>query len=85
MTKSLFLHTYCASAILFARNGAKIWSDIDFNTRVVDLNDIKKINKKTKAIVIVHLYGFAVDLKPIQKLLRNKKILIIEDCAQAWS
>ena len=36
-------HTYCASAIPFARNGAKIiWSDIDFNTRVVDLNDIKK-------------------------------------------
>ena len=61
-------HTYCASAIPFARNGAKIiWSDIDFNTRVVDLNDIKKkITKKTKAIVIVHLYGFAVNLKPIQ-------------------
>ena len=36
-------HTYCASAIPFARNGAKIiWSDIDFNTRVVDLNKIKK-------------------------------------------
>ena len=38
-------HTYCASAIPFARQGAKIiWSDINFNTRVVDLEDIKKKN-----------------------------------------
>ena len=78
-------HTYCASAIPFARNGAKIiWSDIDFNTRVVDLNDIKKkITKKTKAIIFVHLYGFAVDINPIKKFLKKKKIIIIEDCAQA--
>lgn len=35
-------HTYCASAIPFARNGAKIiWADIDKN-RVVDLDDLKK-------------------------------------------
>lgn len=78
-------HTYCASAIPFARNGAKIvWSDIDFNTRVVDLDDIKKkITKKTKAIIIVHLYGFAVNINPIKRLLKKKKIFIIEDCAQA--
>ena len=36
-------HTYCATAIPFARNGAKIiWSDINFKTRTVDLDDIKK-------------------------------------------
>ena len=60
-------HTYCASAIPFARNGAKIvWADIDFNTRVVDLKDIKKkINSKTKAIVIVHLYGYANDFRSL--------------------
>ena len=58
-------HTYCASAIPFARQGARIiWSDINFNTRVVDVNDIiKKINSRTKAIVIVHLYGFACDFR----------------------
>ncbi len=78
-------HTYCASAIPFARNGAKIvWSDIDFNTRVVDLADIKKkITKRTKAVVFVHLYGFAVNFNPIISYLKNKKIKIIEDCAQA--
>ena len=69
-------HTYCASAIPFARNGAKIiWSDIDLKTRVVDLEDIKKkITKRTRAIVIVHLYGFAVDIKPIKKLCKKKNL-----------
>ena len=55
-------HTYCASAIPFARNGSKIvWADINFKTRVVDINDIKKNYKKTKAVIIVHLYGYAND------------------------
>ena len=39
-------HTYCASAIPFARNGAKItWADINFKTRVVDVDDIIKIGE----------------------------------------
>lgn len=77
-------HTYCASAIPFARNGAKIvWADIDFKTRTIDFNDVKKkITKKTKAIVIVHLYGFAVNVEKFLKLKKNIKI--IEDCAQAF-
>jgi perosamine synthetase len=79
-------HTYCVSAIPFARNGAKIiWADINFDTRTVDVNDVKKkINKNTKAIVIVHLYGYAVDLKPFKNLAEKKKIFLIEDTAQAF-
>ena len=75
-------HTYCASAIPFARNGAKIiWADTDFNTRTISLEDVrKKITSKTKAVVIVHLYGFAVDVKKFKKLKKN--LIIIEDCAQ---
>ena len=78
-------HTYCASAISFARNGAKIiWADIDFASRVVSENDIiKKINKNTKAIVIVHLYGYMFDVSNLKRKI-NKKIKIIEDCAQAF-
>ena len=78
-------HTYCASAIPFARQGARIiWSDINFYTRVVDINDIiKKINSKTKAILIVHLYGFACDFRKLINICKKKKIRIIEDCAQS--
>jgi perosamine synthetase len=77
-------HTYCASAIPFARNGAKIiWADIDLNTRTIDLEDVKKkITSKTKAIVVVHLYGYAVDVNKFLKLKKNIKI--VEDCAQAF-
>ena len=79
-------HTYCASAIPFARNGGKIvWSDIDLNTRVVSEEDIlKKITKKTKVIVVVHLYGYAVNVNKLKSKIKNKKILIVEDCAQAF-
>jgi len=81
-------HTYCATAIPFARNGAKIiWSDIELKTRVVSVNDIlSKITKKTKVIVVVHLYGYAFDVIELKKRLKkkNKKIIIFEDCAQAF-
>ncbi len=79
-------HTYCATALPFLRNGAKIvWADIDFKTRVISLEDIKKkITKKTKAIILVHLYGYAIDVFKIKNYLKNKKIKIIEDCAQAF-
>ena len=77
-------HTYCATAIPFARRGAKIiWADIDFKTRVIDFLDVKKkITKKTKAIILVHLYGYIVDVEKFRKISKNIKI--IEDCAQAF-
>ena len=66
------------------RNSAKIiWSDINLDTRVVDFTDIKQRLQKTKAVVFVHLYGYAINLKPIEKYLRDKGIIIIEDCAQS--
>lgn len=77
-------HTYCASAIPFARRGAKIiWADIDLNTRTISYEDVKKkITKKTKAILIVHLYGYAVDVRKFKNF--GKDIKLIEDCAQAF-
>ncbi len=78
-------HTFCASAISFARTGAKIvWADIDPDTRVVTAETIAKcLSSKTKVILVVHLYGLAVDMDPIIKLTKQKKIYIVEDCAQA--
>ena len=78
-------HTYCASAIPFARQGAKIiWADINIDTRVIDIKNIKnKITKKTKAIIIVHLYGYACDFTEIINICKKNKIKIIEDCAQS--
>ena len=43
----------------------------------------KKINRKTKAIIPVHLYGQSCDMDKIKKIASKYKLKIIEDCAQA--
>ncbi len=43
---------------------------------------IKKITKKTKAIIITHIYGLPVDLDKILKIAKKKNIKIIEDAAE---
>ena len=42
---------------------------------------IQKINKKTKAICVVHFLGTPVDLRKLVKIAKRKKIFILEDCA----
>ncbi len=78
-------HTFCATAIPFARTGAKIvWADIDSETRVVSADTISRcLSNKTKVIVIVHLYGLMADMNPIIQLARKYNCLVVEDCAQA--
>ena len=43
---------------------------------------LKKINRRTKAIIITHIYGFPVDMQKIIKIAKRKKIKIIEDSAE---
>ncbi len=51
---------------------------------LIDVEKIKKaINKKTKAIIPVHLYGQMCNMDKIQNIAQNNKITIIEDCAQS--
>jgi len=52
---------------------------------IVDINDIKqKITKRTKALLIIHYFGFPQPIKLIQKLCRNYSIYLIEDVTQAF-
>ena len=79
-------HTFTSSAYPFIKKGAKpVWADIDLDTRVVTLETIKKcITSKTKAIVVVHLYGYCIDdIEKIAKYARENNIILIEDTAQA--
>ena len=43
---------------------------------------LKKITKKTKAIIITHIYGFPVDMRKILIMAKKKNIKIIEDSAE---
>jgi aminotransferase EvaB len=51
---------------------------------LIDENKIEKaINKKTKALIVVHLYGLSCNMNFINKIKKKYKIKIIEDCAQS--
>ena len=51
---------------------------------LIDVGQIeKKITKKTKAIIPVHLYGKSCDMDKIIKISNKYKLSIIEDCAQS--
>lgn len=73
----------CASAII--KSGAKpVLVDVDLQTWNMDVNKIeKRITKKTKAIMVVHIYGLPVDMDPVIKLAKIYKLKIIEDAAEA--
>ena len=76
--------TIISSAMCLIKQGLKpvlVDSDIDTWNMSVE-QTIKKINKKTKAIIITHIYGFPVDMQEIINIANKKKIIIIEDAAE---
>ena len=77
--------TIISCILPIVRSGATpILVDSDIQTWNMDISQIKKsITKKTRAIIVPHIYGLTVDLDPIIKLCKNKKIKIIEDSAEA--
>jgi len=77
--------TYVAPVNAVSYTGAKpILVDVDSGTWLINEKNIKKnINKKTKAIIVVHLYGLPCDMKKILKIGKKYNIKIIEDCAEA--
>ena len=72
----------CASAII--RVGAKpVLVDSDLNTWNIDVSKIEeKITKKTKAIMVVHIYGLPVQMDEILFIAKKYNLKIIEDAAE---
>ena len=77
--------TFIATTSSISLTGAKfVFADIDPRTYNIDPKDIeRKITKKTKAILPVHLYGYPADMDAIMNLAREHDLKVIEDCAQA--
>jgi len=76
--------TYISTGLsVLLNNNNLIFTDVDNKTGLISIEKIvQKINKKTKAIIPVNLYGQKVDLKKL-RLKIGKKISIIEDAAQS--
>ncbi len=77
-------HTIISCASSVVRAGATpILVDTDPLTWNMDVKQIAgKITKKTKAIMIVHIFGLPVDMNPILELAQEFDLKIIEDAAQ---
>lgn len=75
--------TATATAIKLG-GGRPIFADINKDTFCLDINTVlKRLTKKTKAIVPVHLLGNDADILNLRDLCQQKGIVLIEDSAQA--
>jgi|TARA_B110000259_G_scaffold182897_1_gene227246 perosamine synthetase len=73
----------CAFAIDYC-GAIPIPIDIEKDTWQMDVTKIEeKINSKTKAIMVVHLFGHPVDMDVVLSLSKKHNLKIIEDCAEA--
>lgn len=77
-------NTYIASVMGITMNGATpvfVEPDEFYN---IDASKIEeKISSRTKAILVVHLYGQASHMKPIVDIARKYNLKLVEDCAQS--
>ncbi len=78
-------YTMSASATCaFFYGGIPVFADIDPHTYCLDPKSIEeKITPRTKAIVVVHLFGGCADMDPILELAQKHNIKVIEDAAQS--
>lgn len=78
-------NTYIASILAISQNGCTpVLVEPDINTYNINPDLIEeKITSKTKAIMVVHLYGQAVQMEKIWELAKKHNLKIIEDSAQA--
>ena len=78
--------TYIASVNAIAYVGAKpVFADSHEKTWNIDHDQILKlITPKTKAIMVVHLYGNSCDINSIVKICKERDIFLIEDAAEAF-
>lgn len=73
----------CASAIL-NWNAIPVFADIDKTTYNIDPEDVlRKISKKTKAIMAVDIFGHPCDISKLKKISKKYKIKLITDSAQS--
>jgi len=77
--------TFVATANSVVATGAKpVFVDINKNDYTIDVSDIvKKINKNTKAILPVHLYGHPSDMDEINSIAKDNSLKVVEDSCQS--
>ncbi len=77
--------SYLATASAISRTGARpVFADIDLDTFNMDPTDVtRRITRRTRAVLAVHLFGRAADTDALGALTRDRGIPLVEDAAQA--
>ena len=76
--------TIISNALAVIKQNAKpVLVDCNLDTWNMKIEDIeKKINKRTKALIVTHIYSFSNDMDKIIKICKKNKIFLIEDAAE---
>jgi dTDP-4-amino-4,6-dideoxygalactose transaminase len=77
--------SWVATSNVILYQGAKVvFADVDHETGILDPKEVeKKITKKTKAILLVHLYGQMADMRRFRAIAKKHRVVLIEDTAHA--
>ncbi|HEU5176263.1 MAG TPA: DegT/DnrJ/EryC1/StrS family aminotransferase, partial [Burkholderiales bacterium] len=77
--------TFVATAEAVSYTGARpVFADIGPDSFCLDPRALEKsLTPRTRAVIVVHLYGRCAPMAEIASLCREKKLVLIEDCAQA--
>ncbi len=78
--------TYIASVNTIIQAGATpVFVDSLESTWQIDPEDVRrKITSRTKAVMVVHLYGLPCDMEPLQAICKEHGLYLVEDCAEAF-
>jgi len=73
-----------SATCIIHHNCIPVFVDIDFDTMNMDVDKIEAaITPKTKAIIVVHLHGLAVNMEKVLKVARKHGLKVIEDACQS--
>ena len=76
-------HTATAHAVEYT-GATTVFADVDYPSGNMNLKEIKKkITKKTKGVILVHMAGYPCEMEEIMEFCNKKKIIVLEDCAHA--
>jgi dTDP-4-amino-4,6-dideoxygalactose transaminase len=79
-------YTFTSTANAVLLRGAKpVFADVNFYDANLNYESVKKkINKKTKAIIVVHYAGNSCDMQKFVELKKKYNLILIEDCAHSF-
>ena len=74
---------FSTATSVFHQNAIPVFADVD-DDYCIDPKSVKeKITDRTKAIIAVHLFGYACQMKELLDISKEHNLYLIEDCAQA--